>query len=166
MRTLLYRLRNVYYMVIYHVYEWYMIYIITVLRIVKYSHIPRKITICIVNNNNNTYIGSNKCTKRNTRNRRNSRHCPNSFPRNECGHNLKHRRVPIPRVKIIRGTWKTQRRRHSMVDLLGSVQFLFDYWSIRWFSIILDPILLCIQDCILVMGNVTPVSYYLFVCVW
>ena len=153
MRTLHLGLRNLYYnMMIYHAYDTY---IMTVLRIIKYSHIF--ISLLLKINNNNIYtVGSNKCTKRNTLNWCNSRYGPNSFPRNECGHNLKHRRVPIPRIKIIRGTRKTQRRRHAMVNLLGSLQFLFNYWSICWFSIILDPILLCIQDCIPIMGNVTP----------
>ena len=97
------------------------------------------------NTQNINKLGSNKCTKRIPSNRRFCNIIHYSRLRFISINNFKYRRLPLPRIQIIPRAWITIiLRRYTMVNLLGSIFLLFNYWGICWFLAVLDSVLLCI----------------------
>jgi len=97
------------------------------------------------NTQNINKLGSNKCTKRIPSNWRFCNIIHYSRLWFISINNFKYRRFPLPRIQIIPRAWITIIiRRYTMVNLLGSIFLLFNYWSVCWFLVILDSVLLCI----------------------
>lgn len=133
------------------------------IRIISHSH-P---LICCSSNNFLHYLFNNKGSMQRSKgiSRRRWIHFPppHHLRRSKCRHPLQHGWLCLPRPQILPGYWTSFYYFifffygcHTMADILGCLLLLLHHRGIHRYIALLDPILLCLQDRIFIMGHVAP----------